>query len=150
MSYWDTSALLKLFSDEGDSQAFHAHVRRGGVELVTSELTRMEVWTALRRKETEGLLGAGVAKILLADFDDGAAEDCWRFVILTDSVRAEFERVVERCCAHTPPIFIRTLDALHIASARAVGETEIVATDKRLRDAATLLGFQLFPIPTSP
>ena len=45
----------------------------------------------------------------------------------------------------TPPILLRTLDALHLASARVAGETEIVATDKRLREAAKLLGFALFP-----
>lgn len=145
MSYWDTSALLKLFAAEADSSAFHAHVRHQGERLVTSELTRMELWTAFRRKESDGMIGRGEASVLLSDFDAGAAQDCWHFVIFTDAVRAEFERVVEQCCSQTPPIFIRTLDALHIASACASGEAEIVATDKRLRDAATLLGFQLFP-----
>ena len=105
----------------------------------------MEMWTALRRKESEGLLSPGEARMSLAKFDSGAARGCWRFVILTDAVRANFERVVEQCCSRTPPVFIRTLDALHIASASAVAETEIVATDRRLRAAATLLGFQLFP-----
>ncbi len=148
MSYWDSSALLKLFAAEADSSAFHAHVRHQGARLATSELTRMELWSALRRKESEGLIGHGEAHVLLSDFDAGAAQDCWLFVILTDAVRAEFERVIERCCSNTPPVFIRTLDALHIASARVVGEAEIVATDRRLRDAATLLGFQLFPAQT--
>ncbi len=148
MSYWDTSALLKLFATENDSSLFLAHVVRSSTPLATSELTRMEMWTALRRKESDGLLSPGDAKTSLAKFDLGAGQDCWRFVILTDAVRAEFERVVERCCSQTPPVFIRTLDALHIASARMASETEIVATDKRLRDAATLLDFQLFPTPT--
>ena len=74
--------------------------------------------------------------------------DWWNLVPDSVVVLSEFEQVVERCCANTPPIFIRTLDALHIASARAVGETEIVAADKRMRAAAVLLGFQLFPTPT--
>ena len=150
MSYWDSSALVKLFATENDSAIFHEHVRRGGEMLATSELTRMELWSAFRRKESEGEIGHGWAKTLLGKFDFGAARACWRFVILTDAVRVEFERIVERCCSQTPSIFIRTLDALHIAAARVAGEDEIVATDKRLRDAAVLLGFQLFPKPTSP
>lgn len=48
--------------------------------------------------------------------------------------------------AQTPPLPLRTLDAIHLASARVSGEMEIVATDKRLRDAAKLLGFSLFPV----
>ena len=148
MSYWDSSALLKLFAVESDSAVFREHVRRDGDMLVTSELTRLEVWSALRRKESEGEINHGGAGARLANFDLGAARACWRFVILTDAVRVEFERIIERCCSHTPPIFIRTLDALHLASARVTAETEIVATDRRLRDAATLLGFQLFLTPT--
>ena len=37
------------------------------------------------------------------------------------------------------------MDALHLAAARVAGETELVATDKKLREAAGLLGFKLFP-----
>ena len=148
MSYWDSSALVKLFADENDSAVFHARARVVADMLVTSELTRLELWSALRRKEIEGEIAHGGAAARLANFDLGAARACWRFVILTDAVRAEFERIIEKCCSQRPPIFIRTLDALHIAAARVSGETEIVATDKRMRDAATLLGFQLFPTPT--
>ena len=149
MSYWDSSALVKLFAAENESAIFHEHMRRVGGMLATSELTRLELWSAFRRKEAEGEIGPGWAKTLLGKFDLGATRACWRFVILTDAVRAEFERVVEVCSSQTPPIFIRTLDALHVAAARVAGEKEIVATDKRLREAATLLGFQLFP-PTTP
>ena len=57
----------------------------------------------------------------------------------------EFSQIIEICYRRTPPLFIRTFDAIHLASARVAGETEIVATDKRLRDAAGQLGFTLFP-----
>lgn len=53
--------------------------------------------------------------------------------------------MLNSCYRQTPPIPLRTLDALHLASARVVGETELVATDKRVRDAAKLLGFTLLP-----
>jgi predicted nucleic acid-binding protein len=44
-----------------------------------------------------------------------------------------------------PPLFVRTLDAIHLASAMIAGEKEFVATDKRLRDAALFLGLKVFP-----
>jgi predicted nucleic acid-binding protein len=145
MSYWDTSALVKLFVQEKDSPAFHVHAAGMPERLITAELTRLELWSALRRKEAEDTLLIDVARQLLSDFDLGCARSEWKLVPDSTDVRAEFERIVERCCSQTPPVFIRTLDSLHIASACAVGETEIVATDRRLREAATLLGFQLFP-----
>ena len=57
-----------------------------------------------------------------------------------------YAQVLDLCYRQQPPIPLRTLDALHLASARAAGETELVATDKRMRDAAKLLGFALFPV----
>jgi predicted nucleic acid-binding protein len=50
------------------------------------------------------------------------------------------------CYRRTPPILLRTFDAIHLATARAAGETEVVVTDQRMRDAARLLGFVVFPV----
>ena len=60
-------------------------------------------------------------------------------------VEREFGQVLAFCYSQSPMIPIRTLDALHLASARVAGESELVATDKRMRDAAKALGFSLFP-----
>ena len=147
MSYWGTSAMVKLFTAESDSARFHAYAGAAASPLITAEFTRLEFWTALRRKEAERLVGRGEAKRLLADFDSDVAQGEYEILPVSSMVRAEFESVIDRCFSQTPPVFIRTLDALHIAAARAVGEAEIVATDRRLRDAATMLGFQLFPPP---
>ena len=38
------------------------------------------------------------------------------------------------------------VDTNDLASVRVAGESELVATDKRMRDAAKLLGFSLFPV----
>ena len=61
-------------------------------------------------------------------------------------MEAEFNAIMATCYRHTPPLPIRTLDALHLASARADNQIELVATDKRMRDAAKLLGLSLFPV----
>lgn len=50
------------------------------------------------------------------------------------------------CYRHSPPVPVRTLDGLQFAAARMAGETELVATDKKLREAAVSLGFKLFPV----
>jgi hypothetical protein len=66
-------------------------------------------------------------------------------VELGADVEREFGQVLGQCYQQTPPIPLRTLDALHLASARVAGGSELVATDKRMREAAHLLGFSLFP-----
>ena len=148
MSYWDTSALVKLFAVESDSEVFRRHVAETRSPLVTAEFARLELWTALRRKEADSQLGGGEARVLLEEFDMGCVQKEWTLLPDSADVRAEFERIVEQCFSQSTPVRIRTLDALHIAAAHVAEETEIVAADNLLRKAATLFGFQLFPTPT--
>ncbi len=51
------------------------------------------------------------------------------------AVASEFESIIERCYGAKPQIYLRTLDAIHLASARISGQAEMVATDRRLRAA---------------
>ena len=90
----------------------------------TGEFARLELWTFLRRKEAEFSLAAGEAKQLLAVFDQNVADGLVRPIPLNERVTAEFERVVEKCLGRMPPLFIRALDAMHLAAAIVAGGTE--------------------------
>ena len=148
MSYWDTSCLIKLYTPESDSAAFRAQLATGGA-CVTCDVAPLEFWATVRRKETEGILAAGEAEKVLAAFQSDIAAGSITVVICDAAVRAKFHAIVEHCHALQPPNFIRTNDALHLAAAICAGETEIVATDKRLREAAVALGLAVFP-PLAP
>ena len=145
MSYWDTSSLAKLFVAESDSPVFRGCAAERFGEMKTLEFTRLELWSVLRRKEAEEILQHGEAKKLLGDFDEGVNGGSYLLIRDSAVLRLEFEEVIDRCLAQQPPVFIRTLDALHLAAATVAGEKEFVATDRRLRTAAALLGFVLFP-----
>ena len=147
MSYWDTACLVKLYVSEPNSAEFEAYAASLNERPVTGEFARLEFWTVLRRREAEFSLAPGEARQLLGVFEENVARGLTQLVPLTEKVAAEFERVVEKCLSRKPPIFIRTLDALHLAAACEAAETEIVTTDKRLREAALLIGFTLFPPP---
>ena len=147
MSYWDTACLVKLYVPEPDSPLFAGHAAALVTRPATGGFARLELWTALRRKEAEASLAPGEAKQVLGVFDQNVADSLVRHIPLHPRITAEFERVVETCLGRTPPLFIRTLDALHLASAITAGETELVTTDKRLREAALLLGLVIFPPP---
>ncbi|MEN9637734.1 MAG: hypothetical protein RL077_6138 [Verrucomicrobiota bacterium] len=145
MSYWDTSALVKLYALEPDSAAFENHLRTPAHSVVSSRVALWEAWATFRRKEAEGALAPGAAQLLQAELQTDLCTGEWRLVEAGNRVEAEFNRIVDLCYLRTPPLFIRTFDAIHLASARVAGETEIVASDKRLREAARVLGFALFP-----
>ena len=64
---------------------------------------------------------------------------------LTPALETEYANVLRRCLLHSPSVFVRTNDALHLASARLMGEKEFVSADGRQRTAATHLGFTVLP-----
>jgi predicted nucleic acid-binding protein len=146
MSYWDTSCLVKLYTPETDSAQFAARLA-ANPSCITADLTLLEFWATVRRKESEGVLASGGANKTHAALESDAASGDITIVAIDVQVRAEYKAIVDRCLSQSPPILIRTNDAQHLAAAKCVGETEIVATDRRLKEAALLLGFNLFPPP---
>lgn len=144
MSYWDTSCLIKLYTPEPDSSLFRAHLATAGA-CVTCDIAPLEFWATVRRKETEGILATGEAKKVNTAFQFDIATRSIASIPCDAAVRAKFDEVVEQCYTSQPPIFIRTNDALHLAAAICAGESEMVATDKRLREATVALGLTIFP-----
>lgn len=143
MSYWDSSALVKLYVKETDSAQFEPLALAG--LLVTGTLALLEARTMFRRREAEGVLPSGQATALFAQLTADAAAGKIRVQTETDVVRGKFGEVLEACFSQTPPVFIRTNDALHIAAALVAGEKEFVTADGRQRAAAILMGLTVQP-----
>lgn len=148
MAYWDTSSLVKLYAPEADSSVFKAHVVNGAT-VVTCEIARLELWATLRRKEAAGELGAGGARKALQAYDADVASGLITVEAMDAGAAVEYEAIIDRFHGQAPALPLRTLDAIHLASARVSRESEVVATDKRLREAALVLGFSVHP-PTLP
>ena len=145
MSYWDTSTLGKLYLPEPDSADF---VQKAAVDptIATTRLALYEMRRVAFRKESEGFIQPGTAESVLAQVNQDIAAGQIRIVEMDARVEAEFNGIMATCYRHTPPLLIPTLDALHLASARADDQIELVATDKHMREAAKLLGLSLFPV----
>ena len=144
MAAWDTSALLKLYLAEADSPSFEA-LALSSTELVMAPIGRHEARVAFRRKEAEGVLPPGGADVcyrkLLQDIQVGRI----RMVGESAASEIEFGKVVDQCLSQSPPVFVRTNDALHLAAAKLAGETEFVTADARQAAAATLIGLTVKP-----
>jgi predicted nucleic acid-binding protein len=145
VSYWDSSALVKLYAKEPDSAIFEQFAVTALTIPTTSRLAFYEIRTTLQRKEAEGTLVAGAARTSHQRLIQDAVGGNIRVVEFSSEVAQEFEATLVDCFQRVPPLFIRTLDAIHLASAIVAGEEEFVATDKRLREAALFLGLKLFP-----
>lgn len=123
MIYLDSSALLKLVHEEGESDALEQWLSvRGGAPVVSSELARLEVIRACRRVDAEAL---PEARALLAGID---------LIPITGSIIDE--------AADMSGITLRSLDAIHLASAVSIGAALafFVTYDSRLDAAASAVG----------
>lgn len=145
MTYWDTSALIKLYAPEPDSPTFLDLLAQATRPPLTADITRAEMLCALWRKEHAGDLVPGAAETLFTRFLSDAAAG--RLVIVPNGpqVTDEAQRLVKAAYTQPEPLLLRSLDTLHLASALAAAATTVVATDKRLRAAATLMELEVLP-----
>lgn len=143
MSYWDTSALVKLYLVEPDSALFESFAVAS--PIVTGTIAQHELHTVFRRREAEGAIAAGGAAALYQRLTTDVARGMLRVHSDSQALEQEFTIVLERVFSRTPPLLLRTNDALHLAAALAAGESEFVTADVRQREAAEFLGFKLRP-----
>ncbi|SDD46589.1 type II toxin-antitoxin system VapC family toxin [Actinokineospora iranica] len=126
MIYLDSCAIVKLITPEPESAAFvHWLNDRPGETIVTSTLAEVEVPRALRRS-APGVLGVVTS-------------------VLSGFVRFEIDGPVRATAAAYLDKHLRTLDAIHLATAEnLVGSgkslTAFVTYDKRLAAAVSAAG----------
>lgn len=124
MLYLDTSALVKLVRREPESDALADWLdSRAPSPWVASALIEIELPRALRRVDTDLLpkVSALVARLFRYEIDD----------------------VVRAAAAQYPDPNLRSLDAIHLATADAVFGAQLtafVSYDNRQREAANGIG----------
>jgi hypothetical protein len=144
MRYWDTSTLAKLYLAELDSPQFSAHWVQTGV-ITTSTLTRWEMFCVLSRKEADGLIQSGASEIIFNEFLSDVARGGVVLVPLHEPEEDRFRNLVLRLYRSKPPLFTRTLDGIHVATADLHGASQFVSTDLQMRRCAAAIGLSVYP-----
>ena len=138
--YLDSCILVKLLVAEPDSEFFVSSLE--GKPLVTSELAQTEVFSALLARERAGKISLPDRRRAWHEFEERITAGEIRIEPLNSIVLRKARHSLERCHPQVP---LRTLDAIHLATADLCHDFPLATTDGRLRDAATLLGFKVFP-----
>jgi predicted nucleic acid-binding protein len=117
-AYFDSSAIMKLSHEEAESMALIEYLDNGSVEVSTSVLAEVEVLRNLPKFEV-------------------ATEDAmsgFYLLALDEDVRRTASRIGDGT--------LRSLDAIHVATALAVGDRdlEFVTYDDRQAKAARAAG----------
>ncbi len=145
MSYWDTSALVKLYVAEVDSPYFLQLLGNTDEPIVSSAIVATEVLCVLYRKEQARALKPGGAKPIYQKFKSDVKAGRILTIPYSQDVEAEAEKLVRREYRLSQPVLMRSLDVIHISTALSSKITELVATDARLREIARLVGLHLIP-----
>ncbi len=120
--YLDSSAFVKLVVEEAESSAIRMFLADRDARRVSSALLRTESLRAVRHLGPDALatVREGLRRVDLIGIDD---------------------RILDAAGLLEPQV-LRTLDAIHLATAMAVGDDleTIVTYDERMVDAARLMG----------
>ena len=120
--YLDSSAFVKLVVEETESTAVRAYLASHDARRVSSALLRAESLRAVRHLGPDALatVREGLRRVDLIGIDD---------------------RILDAAGTLQPQV-LRTLDAIHLATAMAIGDdlAAIVTYDERMIDSARLMG----------
>ena len=122
-AYLDSSAIVKLVAEEPETEAMQRFIRRR--RLVSSALARTEVLRAVLHAGADGITRASD---VLSRFD---------FIRVSDRILSS--------AGTLPPTELRSLDAIHLATALQLGSDvrQLVTYDARMAEAATTLGLRV-------
>jgi hypothetical protein len=130
--------LRWLFNETGGEEIFEA--LRASPKVVCSRLTLVESHRAVRRAVVLNDLVETDAAEVRATLTQAAAR--WAVLEISSEVAYRAEQAF-------PVEPVRTLDAIHLASAlllrHSIPDLTIITTDDRLRANASQLGFVIFP-----
>jgi predicted nucleic acid-binding protein len=120
LAYADSSALVKLVVDEPESEALDRFLKDGRVRLISSRIALVEV--------------VRTAKVANAELRE-AADALVRTCLLVGVGIAILDKAAELASVR-----LRTLGAIHLATALDVGADEMIVYDGRLAEAAATAG----------
>jgi predicted nucleic acid-binding protein len=141
--YLDSCIFVKLLSPEPDSILFSQYC--AGQQLHTSELAWTEVFAALMAKERAGTIPAALRSRAVERFQSLVSRGTIVMLPLNRIALNKANQVLGQC---HPAIPLRTLDAIHVASADLCQQFPVVTTDRRMREAAGRLHLPVFPTET--
>ncbi|MEX1171388.1 MAG: type II toxin-antitoxin system VapC family toxin [Chloroflexota bacterium] len=128
--YLDSSAFVKLVVEEPETDVLRTYLAGRGGRVVSSSLLRTEAIRAVRHLGPAAIAAArdGVRRVDLIAIDD---------------------RILDTAAVLEPSV-VRTLDAIHLATALAVGDDlgVVITFDVRMADGARRLGLAVeSPMP---
>ena len=98
---------------------------------------------ALHAKEAKGEIPPDSAIRVLAKFQSDLRKGRFLLAPLGQDIKIRASESARTALRNDPPLFLRTLDGIHIATALQLQSSELMTADKRMANAARALGFSV-------
>ena len=137
-AYFDAALVAKFYLNEPGRDAVRRLARTSGV-VVSSGVAVAEVAAVFHRKLREGTVTAEVFKALQGQFVHDLDEGLWKLAAPTEALIRDVQTAFTRL---NKTVFVRSLDAVHLVTARAEGFERIYSNDRHLLAAAKSFGLE--------
>lgn len=141
LAYVDTSAFAKRFFAEKHTQEMEAFALSGDWRLAVSSLTLTEFRSVLKRRLRAGSVGAPFVAHATEQLSIEIASDALAFHAIDASLFELAGLLIERLGSP-----LGTLDALHLACAKAMRAALLVSADRQLLKAAQEAGLDVLDL----
>ena len=138
MVYLDTSALLKRYVPETNSDAFERYLA-ALMPAAVSRLTLVELCSGLARKRREGSIAPDREQAAITEIRIDLQDGLLQVQPTTDQHFVDAFHLIDQL----PAIPLRTLDAVHLAIAQATRSDELATADETMAKAAAALGMRV-------
>ena len=134
--YFDSALVAKFYLNEPGREQVRQLARSAGA-VVSSGIAVVEVSAAFHRKLREGAIESRVLKALQGQFAHDLDTGLWRLAGPTEAVLREAQAAFARL---DKSVFVRSLDALHLVTARSEKFDRIYSNDRHVLAAAKSFG----------
>jgi predicted nucleic acid-binding protein len=134
--YFDAALIAKFYLNEPGREPVRQLARSAGA-VVSSGIAVVEVSAAFHRKVREGAIELRVFRALQGQFAHDLDAGLWRLVGPSEAVLREAQAAFSRL---DKSIFVRSLDALHLVTAKSENFDRIYSNDRHVLAAARSFG----------
>jgi predicted nucleic acid-binding protein/antitoxin (DNA-binding transcriptional repressor) of toxin-antitoxin stability system len=136
--YFDSALIAKFYVNEPGRDAVRELARASG-KVTSSAIAIAEVASAFHRKLREGAIDAQTFKALHGQFGHDVKTGLWTLVPVSEAL---LESVQAFFASLDKGVFLRSLDALHLMTAKAEGFEEIHTNDRHVLAGCAAAGIR--------
>jgi uncharacterized protein len=136
--YLDTSYIAKFYFNEPDSARVRELVRKA--DTVHSSLWALaEFHAVIHRRLREGSSSNADAQDLASRFSEHIKQGLWNLIPVNEAL---LRRTSALMVSAPRDLFIRTADAVHLATAHEIGERDVWTNDRHMLAVAAYFGLR--------